>query len=151
MIETIVEVENLNVPAIEDDYCVRVNLKDFSTYAYAPRRFAMTEKLQIRAIIDNLLSRKIIKASVSPYCTRVVPICKKNGLIRLCIDLRLLNSRVIKQKYQFPRIEDCLAGLANKSIFSLLDLKDGFHQIKVHPEDTKYFAFATPDGQFEYT
>lgn len=41
--------------------------------------------------------------------------------------------------------------MANKSIFTLLDLRNGFHQIKVHTDDTKYFAFATPDGQFEYT
>jgi hypothetical protein len=44
-----------------------------------------------------------------------------------------------------------LSRLGNKTIFSLLDLKDGFHQIKLHPEHTKFFSFATPDGQFEYT
>lgn len=76
---------------------------------------------------------------------------KKNGSMRLCVDLRPLNSRVIKQKYPFPLIEDCLSRLSGKSVFSLLDLKDGFYNIKLHPEVTKYFAFATPDGQFEYT
>lgn len=70
--------------------------------------------------------------------------------MRLCVDLRPLNDRVVKQKYPFPLIEDCLARLGNKSIFTLLDLKDGFYHIKIHPEFTKYFAFATPDGQFEY-
>jgi hypothetical protein len=80
-----------------------------------------------------------------------VPVRKKNGDLRLCIDLRPLNARVIKQKYPFPVIEDCLSRLSNKSVFTLLDLRDGFHQIKVHPEDTKFFAFATPDGQYEYT
>jgi len=61
-----------------------------------------------------------------------------------------LNTRVVKQKYPFPLIEDCLARLSSKSVFSLLDLKDGFHHIKIHPEHTKYFAFAISDGQFEY-
>lgn len=75
---------------------------------------------------------------------------KKNGTLRLCVDLRPLNSRVIKQKYPFPIIEDCLARLSSKTIFTSLDLKDGFHHIKIHPDHTKYFAFATPDGQFEY-
>lgn len=65
--------------------------------------------------------------------------------------MRPLNSMIIKQKYPFPIIEDCLARLSNKSIFTLLDLKDSFHQIKLHPDYTKFFAFATPDGQFEYT
>jgi len=62
-----------------------------------------------------------------------------------------LNARVARQKYLFPIIEDCIARLGNKSVFTLLDLKDGFHQISVHPDDTEYFAFATPDGHFEYT
>jgi len=56
----------------------------------------------------------------------------------------------MKQKSPFPVIEDCLAQLGNKSIFPLLDLKDDFHQIKIHPDHTKYFSFATSDGQFEY-
>jgi len=67
----------------------------------------------------------------------------------MCVDLRLLNSRIHKQKYPFPVIEDCLA-LSNKSVFTLLNLKDSFHQIKIADDSTKYFAFATPDGQYEY-
>lgn len=81
----------------------------------------------------------------------LVPVRKRNGKLRLCVDLRPLNNRVEKQKYPFPLIEDCLTRLGNKSVFNLLDLKDSFHHIKVHPDHTKYFAFATPDGQFEYT
>lgn len=104
----------------------------------------------MRAITDDLLSREIIKPSVSPYCSRVVPVRKKSGQIRLCVDLRPLNSRVIKQKYPFPNIEDSISRLRNKSVFTLLDLRDGFHQIKVKDNSTRYFAFAIPEGQFEY-
>lgn len=147
---TILEVENSESQIIQDDYCVRVHLKDTSTYAYAPRKFALAECKQIREITDDLLQRGIIKESTSPYCARVVLVRKKNGDIRMCVDLRPLNSRVIKQKYPFPLIEESLASIHDKSVFSLLDLKDGFHQIKVHADDTKYFSFATPDGQFEY-
>jgi len=103
-----------------------------------------------REIIDDLLRREIIKPSKSPYCARVVSVRKRNGALRLCIDLRPLNSRVIKQRYPFPLIEDCIARLGDKSVFTLLDLKDGFHHLKIYPEHTKYFAFATPDGQYEY-
>lgn len=80
----------------------------------------------------------------------MIPVKRKNGKLRLCVDLRPLNSRVAKQKYPFPLIEDCLSRLCGKTVFTLLDLKDGFHQIRVHPDHTQYFAFATPDGQFEY-
>jgi len=80
----------------------------------------------------------------------VVPVRRRNGKLRLCIDLRPLNSRVIKQKYPFPVVEDCLSRLNGKSVFTLLDLKDGFHNIKVHADSTKFFSFATADGQYEY-
>jgi len=125
-----------------------VSLKDYSTFAFAPRRFA--ERLEIRKITSDILAREIIKYSLSPYCARVIPVQKKNGSLRLCVDLCPLNDRVVKQKYSFLLIEDCLSRLNDKKIFSLLDLKDGFHQINVHPEHTQYFSFATPDGQFEF-
>lgn len=65
-----------------------------------------------------------------------MPVRKRNGSMRLCVDLRPLNARVVKQKYSFPLIEDCLSRLGEKTIFTLLDMKDGFHQIKIHPEHT---------------
>lgn len=61
-----------------------------------------------------------------------------------------INKNIPKQKYPFPLIEDCLTKISNKNIFSLLDLKNGFHNIKIHLDHTKFFAFATPDGQYEY-
>ncbi|NEV49187.1 RNA-directed DNA polymerase [Wolbachia pipientis] len=99
---------------------------------------------------DNLLERKIIKPSISPYCARAILVSKRNGKHRMCIDLRPLNQRVHKQKYPFPIIEDQLDQLFGKKIFTKLDLKDSFHQLNVHIDDTKFFAFATPCGQFEF-
>lgn len=145
------EVNNTSVPPPDEEYLVEVTLKDSSIFAFAPRRFAFEERRQIREITDDLLKREIIKPSISPYCARVVPVRKRNGSMRLCVDLRPLNERVVKQKYPFPLIEDCLARIGDKSIFTLLDLKDGFHQIKIHPEHTRYFSFATLDGKYEYT
>ncbi|XP_018359981.1 PREDICTED: uncharacterized protein LOC108759166 [Trachymyrmex cornetzi] len=146
----LMEIYNKHVDRIDDDYKVTVKLKDASVFAYAPRRFAYQEKLQIREITNDLLARGIIKKSNSLYCARVVPVRKKDGRMRLCVDLRSLNQRVIKQKYPFPITEDCIALLGNKRVFTLLDLRDGFHQIKVDEQSTQYFSFATPDGQFEY-
>lgn len=151
IIKIISEIEDAPIPIINDNYNVRVHLRDESIYAYAPRRFVLEERRQIQEITEDLLRGKIIKASVSSYCAHIVPVRKKNGSMRLCVDLHPLNARVVKQKYPFPIIEDCIAQLGNKTVFTLLDLKDGFHQIDVHPADTKYFAFATPDCQYEYT
>lgn len=69
----------------------------------------------------------------------------------MCVDLRPLNQRIHPQKYPFPIIEDQLDKLGNKRIFTKLDLKDGFHQLTIHPDHTKYFAFNTPSGQYEFT
>ncbi|XP_036150640.1 uncharacterized protein LOC118648438 [Monomorium pharaonis] len=71
------EVEDAEVDPVQDDHCVKVFLKDESVYAFAPRRFAWGERLQIREIIDDFLTRGIIKNSTSPYCARVVPVRKK--------------------------------------------------------------------------
>lgn len=71
--------------------------------------------------------------------------------MRLYVDLRPLNDRTIKQKYPFPMIEDCLARLSNKSVFISLDLKNGFHNIKLYPDAIHYFSFVTPDDPFEFT
>lgn len=97
-----------------------------------------------------MLARGIIKESTSPYCSRIVPVRKKNGNMRLCVDLRPLNSRVVKQQYPFPIIEDLFSRMANCFVLTHLDIKESFHAIGIHPDFTKYFSFATPDGQFEY-
>lgn len=65
----------------------------------------------------------------------------------MCVDLRQLNKLVHEQKYCFPII-DHLNKLQGKQIFTSLDLKDGFHQIEIDPDSTKFFAFSTPHGQF---
>lgn len=64
--------------------------------------------------------------------------------------LRPLNQQIHPQKFPCPVIEDLLDRLHGKSVYTKLDLRDGFHQIRIHPDDTKYFAFATPSGQYEY-
>lgn len=75
--DLILEVDRLIVPAANDDYSVKVMLKDDSVYAYAPRRFAWAKRNQIRNITDDLLARGIIKKDISSYCARVVPIKRK--------------------------------------------------------------------------
>ncbi|XP_039310737.1 uncharacterized protein LOC113005059 [Solenopsis invicta] len=151
VLQIIKEVDESNIAKVEDGYCVSVVLKDNSTFAYAPRRFAWMERLQLRKIIDDLIERGIIAESCSPYCSRVVPVRKKDGSLRLCVDLRPLNDRTIKQNYPFPVIEDCLARIGPRvMVLTLLDIRDGFHQINIHPDSTKYFSFATPDGQYEF-
>lgn len=69
LISIISQVENSNIQPISNDFAVRVKLKDDSTFAFAPRRFSQSERVEIRKITDDLLKRGIIKVSTSPYCT----------------------------------------------------------------------------------
>lgn len=110
------------VPPARDEYLVKLSLKDETVFVYTPRHFVWSERLQMREITDDLFKRGIIKNSFSLYCARVVPVRKKNGTLRLCVYMHPLNSMVNKQRYSFPIIEDCLARLSGKSIFTLLDL-----------------------------
>jgi len=98
LIQVITDVEKTDIlPTVGDNYAVSVRLKDNSMYAYAPRMFAHSERLELRQITDDLLARGIIKPSVSPYCARVVPIKKKDDRMRLRVDLRPLNGRIFKE------------------------------------------------------
>jgi len=81
----VLDVNNTSVFLIDDGHAVRVRLRDTSVFAYAPRRFAHSERLQLRAITDDLMKREIIKPSVSPYCVRVVSVRKRSGDLRLCM------------------------------------------------------------------
>lgn len=144
------EVESKKIEKIEDDHNVQIYLKDKSLFKYAPRRMSYSEKEDLQKIVDDLLNRNIIKTSISPYCSRVILVTRRNGKKRICVDLRPLNQRIYPQKYPFPIIDDQLDKLGNKQIFTKLDLKDGFHQLSIYSEHTKYFSFATPSGQYEF-
>ena len=145
--QMLVDVEKIDIPIIENDYSIKW------TYGMIRFMYMHQEDLHYRNAskldMDDLLDW-IIQVSSSPYCARIISVKKRNGDLRLCVDLRLLNARIQKQKYPISLVEDCLAKLTNKSVFTLLNLKDDFHQIKVHPNSTKYFPFATPDAQYEY-
>ena len=75
---------------------------------------------------------------------------KKDQTLRLCIDYRLLNEVTIKNKYPLPRIDLLFDQLAGAKVFSKIDLRSGYHQIKIRPEDVPKTAFTTRYGLYEY-
>ncbi|XP_015437583.1 PREDICTED: uncharacterized protein LOC107192764 [Dufourea novaeangliae] len=127
-----------------------ITVKSDQPVCFRPRRLAFAEKEQLRKILDDLCEQKIIRPSNSPYASPIVLVRKKNGELRLCIDYRELNKITIKDNFPAPFIDDCLDQLRGRKYFSKLDLKNGFHHVKVSESCIKYTSFVTPLGQFEY-
>jgi hypothetical protein len=92
-----------------------------------------------------------VRVSNSPYGSSVLFVAKPDGSLRMCIDYRRLNKSTIKQRHPLPRIHDLLDRFGDSKVFSLIDLKAGYAQIRLHPSDIPKTAFNTPFGHFEYT
>src|SRR4051812_10295306 len=90
-----------------------------------------SELIDLKKKLEELLEKKFVRPSVSPWGAPVLLVKKKDGSMRLCIDYRQLNKVTIKNKYPLPRIDDLLDQLKGASVFSKIDLRSGYHQIRV--------------------
>src|SRR4051812_24753193 len=86
---------------------------------------------ELKKQLEELLEKRFVRPSVSPWGAPVLLVKKKDGSMRLCIDYRQLNKVTIKNKYPLPRIDDLLDQLKGASVFSKIDLRSGYHQIRV--------------------
>ena len=91
-----------------------------------------------------------IRPSKSPFSSSVVLVKKKDGTIRMCIDYRILNKRIIKNCYPIPRIGELINELHGAKYFSKIYLRLGYHQIHVREEDIEKIAFCCHYGHFEF-
>ena len=85
--------------------------------------------------MEELLSKGFVKTSTSPWGAPVLFVKKKDGSLRLCIDYRQLNKVTIRNQYPLPRIDDLFDQLQGAKVFSKIDLRSGYHQLKVRRED----------------
>ena len=116
----------------------------------APYRMAPTELAEVKEQVEDLLQKGFIRPSASPWGAPVLLVKKKDGKYRLCVDYRELNKLTIKNKYPLPRIDDLLDQLGDAKVFSKIDLRSGYHQILIKPEDVPKTAFRTRYGHYEY-
>ncbi|KAD3067679.1 hypothetical protein E3N88_35559 [Mikania micrantha] len=118
--------------------------------AKAPYRLAPSELQELMTQLQDLLDKGFIRPSISPWGAPVLFVKKNDGSLRMCIDYRELNKVTVKNKYPLPRIDDLFDQLQGASWFSKIDLRSGYHQLKVREEDVPKTAFRTRYGHYEF-
>jgi hypothetical protein len=101
--------------------------------------------------LEELLKKGYIHPSVSPWEAPMIFMNKKYGNLRLCIDFRQLNKATINNKYPLPRINDLFDQLKGARIFSKIDWRLGYHQVRIKEEDINKTMFRTRNGHYEFT
>ncbi|KAD3640173.1 hypothetical protein E3N88_29396 [Mikania micrantha] len=118
--------------------------------AKAPYRLAPTEMQELSNQLQELLDKGFIRPSFSPWGAPVLFVKKKDGSFRMCIDYRELNKVTIKNRYPLPRIDDLFDQLQGSSYYSKIDLRSGYHQLRVQEGDIPKTAFRTWYGHYEF-
>ncbi|GJU27286.1 putative reverse transcriptase domain-containing protein [Tanacetum coccineum] len=118
--------------------------------ARAPYRLAPSEMKELSVQLQELLEKGFIRPSSSPWGAPVLFVKKKDGSFRMCIDYRELNKLTVKNRYPLLRIDDLFDQLQGSSVYSKIDLRSGYHQLRIKEEDIPITAFRTRYGHFEF-
>jgi hypothetical protein len=109
-----------------------IELKPDTTPIYkTPYRMATPELAKLKEHIKELLEKEFIRPSSSPWGAPMIFVLKKDGTQRLCVDYHTLNEVTVKNKYPLPRIDDLFDQLCGACVFSKIDLRSGYHQLKI--------------------
>jgi hypothetical protein len=114
-------------------------------------RVSGPELVELKKQIDELLEKSYIRPSTSPWAAPMLFVEKKDGTKRMCIEYRSLNEVTVRNKYPLPRIEDLFDQLRGAGVFSKIDLRSGYHQLRIRPSDIPKIAFITKYGLYEFT
>jgi hypothetical protein len=119
--------------------------------AKRPYRMGVNELEELKKQLKEMQEKGFIRPSSSPWGAPVIFVDKKDGSQRMCVDYRSLNEVTIKNKYPLPRIDDLFDQLRGACVFSKIDLRSGYHQLKIRNSDIPKTAFTTRYGLYEYT
>ena len=136
-------------PEQEVDLSIEV-VQGTTPISRTPYRMALTKLKELKTQLQALLDKGFIRPSVSPWGAPVLFVKKKDGTPRMCIDYRQINKVTVKNKYPFPRIEDLFDQLRGASVFSKIDLRSVYYQLRVKEVDVPKTAFRTCYGHYEF-
>ncbi|GJT24104.1 putative reverse transcriptase domain-containing protein [Tanacetum coccineum] len=113
-------------------------------------RLAPSKMQELSAQLQELSDKGVIRPSSSPWGAPILFVKKKDGSFRMCIDYRELNKLIVKNRYLLPRIDDLFDQLQRSRVYSKIDMKSGYHQLRVREEDIPKTAFRTRYGHYEF-
>nr|GFC51477.1 putative reverse transcriptase domain-containing protein [Tanacetum cinerariifolium] len=125
-------------------------IPDAASVTRAPYRLAPPEMKELSEQLKELSDKGFIRPSSSPWGAPVLFVKKKDGSFRMCIDYRELDKMTMKNCYPLPRIDDLFDQLQGSSVYSKIDLRSGYHQLRVREEDVPKTAFRTRYGHYEF-
>ncbi len=136
-------------PRRQVDHAIEV-LSGVTPPAKAPYRMSHEELKELKVQLEELLAKGYIKPSKSPYGAPVLFVHKKDGTLRMCVDYRALNKVTVKNRYPLPRIDDLFDRLSGAKVFTKIDLRSGYYQIRIAQGDEEKTACHTRYGFNEF-
>src|SRR4051812_44205261 len=129
----------------------RITLEPGHTPPWQPiYRLSPLELDAMREELDRLLKNGSVEPSVSPFGTLVIFVKKKDGTLRMCIDYQALNNITIKNRFPIPLIDNLTDHLFGAKVFTKIDLRWGYNQVRIHGDDIEKTAFRTHYGHYQY-
>ncbi|GKE32404.1 putative reverse transcriptase domain-containing protein, partial [Tanacetum coccineum] len=122
----------------------------FTPVSRAPYRLTLSELQELSTQLQEFSDKGFIRPSSSPWGAPVLFVKKKDGSFQMCIDYRELSKLIVKNRYPLPRIDDLFDQLQGSSVYSKIELRSGYHQLRVREEDILKTAFKTRYGHYEF-